>query len=284
MMLHKPVLLEETLSQLSLDSDEIVLDGTIGYGGHAQGVLDQLTGRSQLIGLDQDPVAIAHCESRFKGVSQVQLFCLNYSQFLLALEKSGVSSFTKGILDLGLSSVQLDLSGRGFSHQKSEPLDMRMSPLETEKTAADILNTYDADSLITLFTTYSELRNVQRFVELICHKRSEALLETTEDLLFCIKKGFYFRNNRKLFMRTCSQVFQGLRIEVNEELAHLELFLNSLQDALAVGGRMAIISFHSLEDRIVKSFVKENAWLSPINKFVLVIKIRVRILEQDLQS
>ena len=266
---HIPVLYQACMEHLDIEPDDIVLDGTLGFGGHSQGILDQLGPQGRLIGLDQDPYAIQFCQSRFSNYPQTHLVQLNFSQFSKALANENVRFINKGLLDLGMSSYHLDSSERGFSFLKSEPLDMRMNP-KNPLSATMILSDYSEESLTQMFQTYGDLYRCQKLVSNIIYFRKQHALETTDDLIQIIKKSFFFKNRRSLYMKTCSQVFQALRIEVNQEFDHLSSFLNQVLDFLAPKGRIAIISFHSSEDRLVKHFIKgHKSLIKPCYKGVL---------------
>ena len=266
---HIPVLYQACMDHLDIEPNDIVLDGTLGFGGHSQGILEKLGPKGRLIGLDQDPYAIQYCQSRFSSHSQIHFFQLNFSQFSKALAKEDLHFINKGLLDLGMSSYHLDSSERGFSFLKSEPLDMRMNP-KNPLSATTILKDYSEESLTQLFQTYGDLYRCQKLVSNIIYFRKQHALDTTDDLIQIIKKSFFFKNRRSLYMKTCSQVFQALRIEVNQEFNHLSSFLNQVLDFLAPKGRIAIISFHSSEDRLVKHFIKgHKSLIKPCYKGVL---------------
>jgi 16S rRNA (cytosine1402-N4)-methyltransferase len=264
--MHIPVLLQETLNGLQVGPDDIVLDATVGFGGHSSEIIKRLTGSGMLIGLDTDPKAVEHCRKKFADYSNVHIFHLSYREFPEALKDLNINKISKVVADLGFSSYQLDLSGRGFSHLKEEPLDMRMKlpggTLSKEnkdsEPASFILNTYSKEELIYTFKEYGELYNCHKLVENILEYRQEKRIGTTGQLVELIKKSFFFQNSRKKFLKTCALVFQALRIEVNQELANLLLFLEKLPNYLSGKSRVAIISFHSLEDRIVKKYISEH--------------------------
>lgn len=275
---HIPVLLHEVLQNLQLTEIDIVLDGTLGFGGHSFEILKKIP-QGILIGIDQDPQAIRFCQDRFGRTLNPPLPSLpqptvyfehiRFDQFESVLEKNHISKLSKVLLDLGMSSYQLDSSDRGFSFQKQEPLDMRMNP-NSSMTAATILNAYSPDELTKVFRLYGEIYKPDRFIEQILQFRAVKPFMNNPDLVFCIKKGFYFRNKRSLFMRTCAQVFQALRIEVNSELTALKSFLEHILPWMADDGRIAIISFHSLEDRMIKEFGKKHDdILKPVQKKVI---------------
>ncbi|MSR88160.1 MAG: 16S rRNA (cytosine(1402)-N(4))-methyltransferase RsmH [Candidatus Margulisbacteria bacterium] len=264
--IHIPVLLEETLSALDLQPTDIVVDGTIGYGGHSTAILEHIP-KGHLIGIDQDPNAIKHCQEKFKTVLNITLFHGNFSQLKEAV---GDNKPNKILLDLGLSSFHLDSSERGFSFSRNEVLDMRMNPSLNQKTAADILNNSYKDELIDLFKTYGDLHNAEKFVDNIIYERKRTPLTHTDPLLALIKKSFYFKDKRALMMRTYSQVFQALRIVVNNEFQVLTDCLDQMLDIIKPNGRIAVITFHSGEDRLVKNWARDHkAQIKKINKHVI---------------
>lgn len=266
---HIPVLADDVIERLAIQPGDIVLDGTIGFGGHSALMLERLQNRGLLIGMDQDPDAIAYCNTRFAGTDKVKLFSGNFSRFPDALTEFGVTGVTKVLLDLGISSPQLDSSGRGFSFLKTEPLDMRMDTTRSG-TAAHILNTYSADRLTFMFQDYGDLRHPDKLVRTLLERRREKPFKTTDDLKEVVKKSFFFRNQRSVMIKTMSQVFQALRIEVNKEFENLSLFLSQLDAWLLPDGVAAVITFHSGEDRLVKRFVMGHKDLyEPVVKGVI---------------
>lgn len=250
--IHKPILLEESVLALDLKDTDTVVDGTMGYGGHSEAILFHIP-NGHLIGIDQDLNAIAHCKDRFKAHKNVHIFHNNFSEISAVLEKQKIETVNKIIVDLGMSSFHLDNSERGFTFLKEEPLDMRMNQTQT-LTAKEVLNTYSHAELEEIFIQFGEIRKPEKLVESIIHNRKISPYENTKNLVDTIKKSFFFRNKRTLYMRTCAQVFQALRIEVNNEFGTLETLLESVTKHLAPNGRAAFITFHSLEDRMVKKF------------------------------
>ncbi len=251
--MHRPVLLAETISSLAIAPTDCVIDATMGYGGHSQKIIEELIDPSgRLIGIDQDLTSIAHCQEKFKDTSNMTIVHGNFSNIDTLIQPLTSKPVNKIMADLGMSSVHLDTSKRGFSFQKSEPLDMRMNELNPH-TAADLLNHGSAEKLLKILKEYGELNRPDRFVEIIISTRKAHPYLITDDLIVAIKKGFYFRNSRSLYMRTCAQVFQAIRMAVNNEVGVLTSFLEKSSELLAPEGRIAIITFHSIEDRIVKN-------------------------------
>lgn len=261
--IHIPVLLNEVIHSLDVQPHDVVLDGTLGFGGHASHLSSNLT-TGRYIGIDQDHKAREYCQDLFKDIPTISIVAGNFSESLWLLEKEKLPTPTKVLLDLGYSSFQLDLSQRGFSFLKNEPLNMRMNQSKS-KTATQVLNTYTEKQLSDIFFNFGELYKNKILVQNIKEARRKKAITTTNELVEIIKKSYFFNNKRPLFMKICSQVFQALRIEVNDELKHLSLFLTSLE-TLPIGTRIAIISFHSIEDRIIKVWVRDNPLFQAITK------------------
>ncbi|MBT5953121.1 16S rRNA (cytosine(1402)-N(4))-methyltransferase RsmH [bacterium] len=257
---HVPIMVRDILSYLpkkeSPTDPFIYIDGTVGYGGHSSEIIKSIDSKSSLIGIDQDDNAISYCRNRFSEEPRCEIVKGNFSEISTILESKSIPHFNFLLLDLGISSFHLDSSEKGFTHQKDEPLDMRMND-SLELTAKIILDTYSDDELTQVFQNFGELRRVEKFVETIIAQRGK--LETTFDLITSIKKSFYFRNKRSVYLRTCAQVFQALRIEVNQELHHIKHILSQLDAITVPGSTIAIISFHSLEDRIIKQFIRTHS-------------------------
>ena len=262
---HIPIMVKEIIDILDIQDNDIVLDGTIGFGGHAKQIIPLLT-TGNYIGIDQDEDAISYCKTLFSD-QNITLIHDNYANAKEHLTANLKLIPTKILLDLGFSSYQLDSSGRGFSFLKDEPLDMRLST-QTETTAADILNTDSKNKLSDLFYHHGDLIHNKKLIENIIRHRP---IHTTDQLQTLIKKSYVFRNRSQL-MKTCSQVFQALRIVVNNEMTHLTQFLESLPQFLNPDARIAILTFHSGEDRLVKQFVNQHPQLKKINKKVIVAK------------
>lgn len=254
---HLSVLLPEIVALLAMSPGDILLDGTLGFAGHSEALLSSVDGQAHLIGLDRDPDALAFSKDRLAAFPTVTLSHSTYADFPKVLAKLGITQVQKVLLDLGISSWQIDQGHRGFSFQHDGPLDMRMDQT-TGQTAADLLRTASEAELLKIFQTYGELYNAQKLARMIYETRRERPILTINDLTYLIKKSFYFKNQRSLMMKTFAQVFQALRIVINNELGQLETFLETIPDWVAPGGRIAIISFHSLEDRLVKQFYKAH--------------------------
>jgi 16S rRNA (cytosine1402-N4)-methyltransferase len=250
--IHTPVLLAEVLRALAVQPGGRYIDCTLGGGGHAAAILEQSSPGGQVLGIDADPAAIAAARERFKDSPDSILFvndnfvnlqsiCIKYDFFPV-----------HGILfDLGLSSLQLDGGGRGFSFQHDTPLDMRFDPAR-KTTAADIVNTAPERELADIIRSYGEEPQSARIARFIVRERP---VETTGQLVRIIEKAV----GRRGRLHPATRTFQALRIAVNEELEHLESALKQAVDLLGYEGRLVVISYHSLEDRIVKQFMQREA-------------------------
>lgn len=248
---HIPVLLNEVLHALAPEPGRIYVDATLGAGGHSEALLERLQPDGKLFGIDQDPTALKLASDRLARFgSQFQAVQGNFSE-LSRLLPPEARPVTGGILaDIGVSSMQLDQAERGFSFSKEAPLDMRMSP-EAPLTAEVVVNTYDEARLVQIFSEYGEEHMSKTLARLIVQRRKSNPFQTTTDLATLIKEAYQSKGKQEK-IHPATRVFQALRIEVNDELGHLQRFLESLPGLLAPGARVAIISFHSLEDRIIK--------------------------------
>ena len=252
-MYHTSVLLHESIDYLGIQPGGSYVDATFGGGGHTRLILEKLGGKGHLYAFDQDTDAMQNAEE-FSGDAAFTFVHSNFRFLKRHLRAEGLrAGSVQGILaDLGVSSYQLDTAERGFSYRFQADLDMRMNRQEG-LTAADVLNTYDAEELQRMFSELGEVRNSKTLAQGILRQREQRLFKTTGDLTeFC---GNYLMGER---MRYLSQVFQALRMEVNDELGALEDFLKDAYEMLAPGGRLAVITFHSLEDRMVKNFMKSG--------------------------
>lgn len=251
---HEPVLLEETIAGLEIQPNGIYVDGTIGGAGHSVRIAERLT-EGKLIGLDQDQYAIERSTQRLQPyLDKVILVKTNFSAIKSVLDNLRITGIDGALLDLGVSSFQLDMEERGFSFHSDAPLDMRMDK-EKEMTAATIVNTYSVEELVKIFYQYGEEKWSQRIAEFIVEERKTFPIETTMQLVTIIKKAVprKFREEN----HPARKIFQALRIEVNDELGILESGIKDFVEALKPKGRLAVITFHSLEDRIVKNTFKE---------------------------
>ena len=257
---HVPVLYEEVLEGLDVKPSGIYVDGTLGGGGHSAGICSLLSEEGTLIGIDRDSDAIEAAKARLEGFGCRKVFIhANYSEIKAVLSGLGIGKIDGALLDLGVSSFQLDNSSRGFSYQYDSPLDMRMDRDETF-TAKDVVNGYSESDLARIIRDYGEEKWASRIAKFICSAREEKEIESTFELVDIIKAAIP-ASARREGPHPAKRTFQAIRIEVNGELDHLRICLDDFIDALAPGGRLAVISFHSLEDRIVKECFKKH--LSP---------------------
>ena len=243
---HRPVLLDETLAALQVDPDGIYLDGTAGGGGHSFAIASRLNG-GRLIALDQDPDAIAQATARLQGLPAT-VIRENFRHLDAALDSVGVDRVDGILLDIGVSSHQLDEPSRGFSYHHEAPLDMRMS--QQGPTAADLLNTLSEQQLADIFFRFGEEKFSRRIAAAVVSRRQQKPLATTLEFAELIKESVPAAVRRD--GHPARRVFQALRIAVNGELDCLSEALDIAFARLKIGGRLAIITFHSLEDRMVK--------------------------------
>ncbi len=258
---HRPVLLDEVVAGLAPKPGQILVDGTVGAGGHARALAERVGPEGRVIGLDRDPEMLALAEVATRGLP-VSLFRGTYSdldQFLDALELDGVDGV---LLDLGLSSDQLAWTHRGFSFATDGPLDMRFDP-KSHDDAAELINTLSADELADLFFEYGEERHSRRVARRIVEARRVEPIKTTQRLAEIVRKSIPGKWGP---IDPATRVFQALRIATNRELEHLDLFLANVGDWLNDGGRVGIISFHSLEDRRVKHAFRDDPDLQVITR------------------
>ena len=252
---HLSVMPTEVLEWLNLHEGKVVLDGTLGLGGHSSLIADKIGSSGYLIGLDRDENAIEIATARLKNVScKVDICHSRYSDMLKALEKLGVSGVDGVLLDIGVSSMQLDRADRGFSFMREGPLDMRMDK-SSGMTAADIVMTYSEEELARVIYEYGEERFSRRIAKMIVEHRKTEKIESTLQLAGIIEKAVHRRGR----IHPATRSFQGLRIEVNQELKELEDGIAAAVSALNSGGRFVLLTFHSLEDRIAKYRMRELA-------------------------
>ena len=268
-MYHQPVLLKETIAGLVNNLDGVYVDVTFGGGGHAQEILNRLSSNGKLIGFDQDKDAAknAIADTRFQFVQSNFKHLKKYLQFYKAYPADGILG------DLGVSSHQFDEPSRGFSYRFDETLDMRMDSSKST-TAAEIVNTFPNQKLAKLLFAYGEVQNAHKIAALIEKARP---IQTTGELVKTVMPALPKGKENKVL----SQIFQALRIEVNAEMEALQAFLEQSVDALKIGGRIVIISYHSLEDRMIKNFFKtgnvegvlhKDFYGNPLTPFKLITK------------
>lgn len=244
---HIPVMLDEVLEDLAVRPDGVYLDGTAGGGGHSHAIAVRLTEGGRLFSMDQDPDAIAEASARLQGLP-VTMVHANFATLgdVLASHQTKADGI---LLDLGVSSHELDETSRGFSYHRDAPLDMRMS--QTGQTAADLVNGLSPEALTDILYQYGEEKYARSIVAQIVAARAQKPIETTLELAELIKKGVPAKARRD--KNPCKKTFQAIRIAVNDELGCLSVALEAAFEALKPGGRLVILTFHSLEDRIVKA-------------------------------
>jgi 16S rRNA (cytosine1402-N4)-methyltransferase len=256
---HQPVLLNECVDALSVRPDGVYLDATVGAGGHAAAVAERLTS-GLLLGLDRDPDTLEQTKQTLKPFgSRVRLIESNYVHLKDVLDREGVSNLDGVLFDLGVSSMQLDQAERGFSFMRDGPLDMRMGP-DATVTAAMLVNESTFKELLDIIRANGEERFAKTIAKAIMfHRNEEGPITSTLELAELIENAYPAPARRKSNIHPATRTFQALRIAVNDELGGIEPALEAAFDALKTRGRLAIISFHSLEDRIVKEFFKQKA-------------------------
>jgi len=254
---HKSVLLDETIEQLAIKPDGIYVDGTLGGGGHSFAICGRLSDKGRLIGIDQDAAAIEAAGARLgEFKDKVTIIRSNYCEMKKKLADIGVTSVDGIILDLGVSSYQLDTADRGFTYREDVPLDMRMDQ-RMERTAKNIVNEYSEMELYRIIRDYGEDKFAKNIAKHIVRARQEKALETTGELIHVIKAAIPAKV-RAVGGHPAKKTFQAIRIELNNELGVLEESLDDMIELLNDKGRICIITFHSLEDRIVKNSFRRN--------------------------
>ncbi|HYA39482.1 MAG TPA: 16S rRNA (cytosine(1402)-N(4))-methyltransferase RsmH [Candidatus Methylomirabilis sp.] len=253
---HVPVLLEEALQALRLKTDGVYVDATYGRGGHAREILNRLEERGRLLLFDRDPQACEDARRHYGADARVHVIAGSFSHLGRSVEQLGLTGKVDGLLfDLGVSSPQLDDASRGFSFRLEGPLDMRMDP-RTGESAAEWINRAAEDDIARVVREYGEERFAKRIARAIVRERSIEPISTTQRLAEIVKRAVPKREARK---DPATRTFQAIRIHVNRELDELKDALPQAVQALARGGRLVVISFHSLEDRIVKHFMRAEA-------------------------
>lgn len=254
---HQPVLLGEAIEGLAIKAGGIYVDGTFGRGGHSRAILQYLSRGGRLIAIDKDPEAIDYARQHFAADPRFQIYQGSFAKLAELSRQAEVYGQVNGILlDLGVSSPQLDKPERGFSFTQRGPLDMRMD-LTQKLDAATFVNEAQVEEMAAVFKTYGEERFALRIARAIVSARSKAAIETTEELAEIIKQANPRWEKHK---HPATRVFQAIRIHVNQELEDLKVCLQAALEVLAPGGRLAVISFHSLEDRLVKQFMRDQEY------------------------
>lgn len=254
---HKSVLLNETIDGLNIKPDGIYVDGTLGGGGHSYEVCRRLGEKGSIVGIDQDAAAIEAASARLKDFGEkVTIVRSNYCDMKSKLHELGIDKVDGIVLDLGVSSYQLDTAERGFSYREDAPLDMRMDTRQ-KMTARDIVNDYTEADLYRVIRDYGEDKFAKNIAKHIVQARAVKPVETTAELSEIIRASIPMKFQKKSG-HPAKRTFQAIRIELNRELDVLRDSLDDMIDLLNPGGRLCIITFHSLEDRIVKSAFRKN--------------------------
>ena len=251
---HKSVLFDEAIASLNIDGGKIIVDGTAGGGGHSAAIAQNA---ERLIAIDQDPDAIAVLHERLDSFGNVTIVQNNFENIKEILQELQIEHIDGMLLDLGVSSYQLDTAERGFSYHRDAPLDMRMS--KSGMSAADVVNTYSEEALSDILFRYGEEKFARRIAKNIVEARVEKPITTTLELVDIIKASYPQKAMRD--SHPARKTFQAIRIEVNAELDRLSKTLDDALDCLGSGGRLSVITFHSLEDRMVKE--RFAAWCHP---------------------
>lgn len=256
---HIPVMPKEVIEHLIWKKDGIYVDCTVGEGGHTS-LMASVSPNIFVIGLDIDSEVLNIAEKNLSSFSNVKLFKSSYVDLPVVLKALNIEKVSGILIDLGISTYQLKAEGRGFTFNRDEPLDMRMN-LEQKKTAYDVVNFYSEKELADIIFKYGEERFSRRIARSIVNSRP---INSTLELVEAIRKALPPQEIRKRKRHFATKTFQAIRIEVNGELSNIENFLNNVPDLLEIGGRLAVISFHSLEDRLVKHFIKNSNKLRQI--------------------
>lgn len=249
--LHKPVLLKESLDYLINDLSGTYFDATLGYGGHSEEILKRLNKNGVLVSTDVDLDAFNFSKEKFKDDNRIKLHNFNFTQIDIISKIESIDFYNGILADLGVSSFQLDNVEKGFTYRKEAKLDLRMDKSKVVN-ASDVINSFSEEDLENIFTKFGEEKNSKKIAREICRYRAIENIKTTTELSGIINKITPQRYQAK----TLSRVFQALRIFVNDELNNLEIFLKKSVELLKKGGIMVVISYHSLEDRIVKEYFK----------------------------
>lgn len=283
-MAHIPVLLEETIKGLNLKAGDVYVDGTLGSGGHAKAVVESLDGKVTVVGFDRERDALERSERLLASVgAKPVLINDSFRNIASRLQEQGFDEVNGVLMDIGISSVQLDDSGRGFTFQKDEPLLMTMEDTiipDVTLTAYDLVNTSPETALADIIYAYGEDTFARRIAKAIVEARERAPIKTTFDLVRVVESAIPSRF-QKGKTNPATKTFQALRIAVNDELGALTQGIDGAFEMLAPGGRLAIITFHSLEDRIVKNKFRD---LQHADKAKLVTKKPIVPSEKEIKS
>ena len=248
---HVSVMLHETVDLLGVREGGVYVDGTLGGGGHSAEILRRLGGTGHLYGIDRDGDALAAATARLSGAGNFTAIRGNFHDVRALLAQQGVEQIDGMMVDLGVSSYQLDTAERGFSYHADAPLDMRMDQRQ-EVTAATIVNTYSKEELTRILRDYAEEKWASRIADIILEHRANKPIETTGELVACVDAAIPKKVRMQESGHSARRTFQALRIAVNDELDPLRRALTDMVDLLVPGGHLAVLTFHSLEDRIVK--------------------------------
>jgi 16S rRNA (cytosine1402-N4)-methyltransferase len=251
---HKSVLLESAIEALAIDAVGIYCDATLGDGGYSWRILERLSERGQVIGIDRDREALARARQRLLPFGErFQSLQGNFGEIKYLLHQIGIFQVNGIVCDLGVSTLQISRPERGFMFSAAGPLDMRMSP-EEGVTAADVINTLSESELAQIILQYGEERLAKRIAAAIVRERSRAPLSTTSQLAEVVRRVV----GERFVIKTLARVFQSFRIYVNNELDNLEKFLQQACELLVIGGRLVVVEYHSLESRLVKDFIRRQ--------------------------
>lgn len=262
---HYTVMLNEAVDALECENGKIYVDCTLGGGGHSELILKRISPNGKLVSFDIDDEAIAHSKERLKGYPNLTIIKSSYTNIKQELKKLGIEKITGGvILDLGASYHQLTKAERGFSFSKDAPLDMRFDT-ESDFSAYDVINGYKEEDLVRIFSEYGEERFSKRIAKKIVETRAKKKIETTVELAELIINA---TPRIKSSVHPATRVFQAVRIEVNNELKNVNNVLHDILDLLEIGGIISVLSFHSLEDRIVKQFFKYESQRCRCNEMI----------------
>ena len=253
MAYHVPILVDETIDKLNIKKDGIYIDCTLGFGGHSEHIAKRLSNKGRIIGMDLDPYALKTAKEKLKEKCNITFYNNSYKDFPKILEENNIKEVDGFLFDLGISSYQVDSEHRGFSYRFNSPLCMKFNPNDNDYTARELVNYASEKELSEIIKKYGEERYHKRIAKKIVERRKKNKIETTFDLKDIIFSAVPYKSSKIL-----SRVFQSFRIAVNDEI---NTFTNSLAESikfLKIGGKIAVISFHSIEDRIVKHFFKNN--------------------------
>ena len=267
--MHIPVLIDPVLTYLAPQPGQTFVDGTAGAGGHSLAIAERIGPNGRLIALDRDQSAVEIANQAFSHTPWAQAHHAKFSEMPEVLRELGIVKVDGILLDLGVSSMHLDQAERGFSFQQSGPVDMRMNQ-EEGTTALDLIKETNVEALTTIFKEFGEERYSRRIAGRLKEAQRAGEIQTTGELATLVSSCIPEKSKRQMRIHPATRVFQALRIAVNNELGELDLFLREFADCLRPGGRCAIISFHSLEDRRVKQAFRQLAWSSSLpRKFAI---------------